>query len=620
MKSNRPTLSWNRRQVPQPLHAALEALHGDYPLVETDGPGSLELASHPAPSALHVYPRQGGGFRVEYGERASALRGVGHALAGQEARENACFESFGVMLDCSRNAVMTVPYLKRWLRQLALLGYNRLMLYTEDTYRLPGEPYFGYMRGGYSAGEIREIDAYAALFGIEVIACIQTLGHLHQILKWPRFQEVGDTPGVLLVDEEKTYGLIEKMIRFWQENLRSRRIHIGMDEAHDMGRGRFLDRNGWQPPFEIFTRHLRRVSALCGEHGLRPMIWSDMFFRMGNPGMDYYDPATRIPDFVREQIPPTVDLVYWDYTSTEAAFYEEWLRRHRTLGGEPVMASGLWTWNRFWYDHATTRAAVEPCLRACRSQGLREFIFTLWGDGGSYCEFDSAFAGLAWGADLAHGGTGERDAVAPMVRGVCGSDYDGLLQGTRLRVEPGEGLATVEPSTILWDDPLLAIGAQSHPAKVWPRVREEIARLKEELRETPGHPGSVDWAYLRDLLEVLHSKLQFQHAFPEAYETGDRNALQRLAEEVLPRIQRQLVTLEQSYRRQWLRRNKALGMEVIQLRFGAMQVRCAEASRRIGEYLAGTIPRIEELDAREHQPDGHPIKYFYWLATGSCVL
>ena len=30
------------------------------------------------------------------------------------------------------------------------MGYNMEMLYTKDAYQLPGETYFGYMRGAYS--------------------------------------------------------------------------------------------------------------------------------------------------------------------------------------------------------------------------------------------------------------------------------------------------------------------------------------------------------------------------------------------------------------------------------------------------------------------------------------
>ena len=119
----------------------------------------------------------------------------------------------GIMLDVSRNMVMKVDHLKLWFRRLSLSGYNLVMLYTEDTYQLPGEPFFGYMRGAYSIDEIKELDAYAKKLGIELVGCIQTLGHLEQIIRWHgAYGKISDTAKVLMVDEPKTYELIDKMI------------------------------------------------------------------------------------------------------------------------------------------------------------------------------------------------------------------------------------------------------------------------------------------------------------------------------------------------------------------------------------------------------------------------
>jgi len=40
----------------------------------------------------------------------------------------------GVMIDCSRNAVMTVDSVKKYADIIRKMGYNTIMLYTEDTY------------------------------------------------------------------------------------------------------------------------------------------------------------------------------------------------------------------------------------------------------------------------------------------------------------------------------------------------------------------------------------------------------------------------------------------------------------------------------------------------------
>ena len=97
-------------------------------------------------------------------------------------------QRLGIMLDCSRNGVLTVPSGKRYIDILSRLGYNCLMLYTEDTYEIPEQPYFGYLRGRYTPKELKELDSYAREKGIELIPCIQTLAHLNTIVRWSTYK------------------------------------------------------------------------------------------------------------------------------------------------------------------------------------------------------------------------------------------------------------------------------------------------------------------------------------------------------------------------------------------------------------------------------------------------
>ena len=89
----------------------------------------------------------------------------------------------GIMVDCSRNAVMSVDALKRLIDALQKMGYNMLMLYTEDTYEIDGQEKFGYLRGRYTKDELCELAAYSKSRDIEMIPCIQTLAHLEGIFK-----------------------------------------------------------------------------------------------------------------------------------------------------------------------------------------------------------------------------------------------------------------------------------------------------------------------------------------------------------------------------------------------------------------------------------------------------
>ena len=126
-------------------------------------------------------------------------------------KEKGRFRRLGTMIDCSRNAVMKPDAVKKWIDVTADLGYNALMLYTEDTYEVGEEPYFGYARGRYSKAELKDIDAYAAAKGMELIPCIQTLAHLNAIARWPEYAPHMDIADILLARDERTYTLIERM-------------------------------------------------------------------------------------------------------------------------------------------------------------------------------------------------------------------------------------------------------------------------------------------------------------------------------------------------------------------------------------------------------------------------
>ena len=132
--------------------------------------------------------------------------------------------------------------------------------YMEDVYEMKKYPYFGYMRGRYTLEELREIDDYGDSLGIEVIPNIQTLGHMEQYLRWSNTSEqvkaVRDTESVLLCGAEETYELLEEMISTMRRAFRSSRIHLNMDEALDVGFGRYLQKNGYRDRFAIMNGHL----------------------------------------------------------------------------------------------------------------------------------------------------------------------------------------------------------------------------------------------------------------------------------------------------------------------------------------------------------------------------
>lgn len=517
-------------------------------------------------------------IEVKFSETRDAYRALGILLGEVEVSESKLleestpFSSLGVMLDVSRNAVLKSESVKFYLRRFALMGINSVQLYMEDIYELPEEPFFGYGRGPYSPEELREMDDYAAIFGIELIPCIQTLGHLEQILQWPPYASMTDVGGVLLIGDEKVHALIRKMLETLSGCFRSRRIHIGMDEAHGVGSGRYRKLHGECRPFDILNQHLAVVTEVCDSLGLKPMMWSDMYFRIGSAENNYYDREAKIPADVPKLIPVQVELVYWDYYHDEQDFYEEWIDRHQAMGKTPIFAAGGWNWGRLWTRLPGAFPLISTGMRAARKKSLSEAFITLWGDDGAECDPFSILPAIQHFAECAYGYDAEGDHLERRFFGACGVRLNPLLLGSQVDAFPGDS----EPGTlanfskwILWHDPVLSFLAPSIPSGMAEHYRQLVVKLDA----VPAEETSIHISLAQALARVLAGKTRLHLEVREAYQAKNHAALKSLQTEVLSAVIRDLEILWELHRKIWQAWHKPFGWEVIDRRYGGTMAR-----------------------------------------------
>jgi len=614
-------LYWNPQHTDTKLQAALKTLGQEYPIEPSNDGSGICFEADPTADGYRI-EASGGETLVHYNLLSDALRALGAILAGLDAdgqTETSVFMTMGIMLDCSRNGVMKVGHFKKWLRRLALMGYNMAMLYTEDTYELPDEPYFGYQRGSYTPDDLREVDDYADSLGIEMIPCIQALGHLEQILKWPAYSEVADDNSVLLIDEPKTYELIEKMVSHFASIYRTKKVHLGMDECWSLGLGRYVKRFGYVPGAELFCKHLGKVVDICKKQGLEPMIWSDMFFRLAS-NAEYnsdYDSTSAVPKEVIEKVPPELRLVYWEYNKPEVSTYVDWIARHREFGSEPIMATALALAGKLWQDKNARYKPISSAIDACRNTGIKEMFVCVWGDDGAIADIDSALAGLAFAAERAYGQSGEDSAMAGRFKAICDAD-----------IEPTHAACDINPAnysaaSILWDDPLLGIylgSARARDDQVLGTVRKQMEAVAAKLAPHTDECQAGDINHAKLTADTLAVKLALQGRLTDAYADGDIDELIEVEKDI-PNLVRLLRALLDSHREMWLRHNRPQGLEVIQIRLAGQIERYGELTRRLGEYVRGPIDTIHELDANLPQaPTGSCGGTYRRLATGSCIL
>ncbi len=521
------------------------------------------------------------------------------------------FDTFGVMLDCSRNGVANIPFIENFIGYLAKMGYNSLMLYTEETYEIPGEPYFGYKRGRFTQEELRGLDAYAAERGVKLIPCIQTLAHLGQMFRWDRYSKVNDCADILLCGEEKTYELIDEMFASVAASYSSRLVHVGMDEAHMIGRGRYQDLHGHENHTEILLRHLERVAKIAEKYGFTLLMWSDMFFRLYE-GYGYLEDEgfPGVPEEIRARIPKNVELVYWDYYFTEEEHYEKQFSFHDQVKKTGWFAAGGWTWLGFVPHNRYAMKTSGPAVRVCRERGVRNFLMTLWGDDGGECGRLSTLPALWYAAELARGNEDLTEIAAGFER-TFGLPWEQFLL-TDLPGTPSDEMkgASDPDKGMLYDDPFLNFLGDG--------VREggaEQYRLAAEKLEA--YEGPEEFRYVFRTCAAAARALSVKYGLGmrtrEAYLAGDKKALAALCDDYLAAADA-LEKLYLALEGQWTLENKPQGFEVQDARFGAILRRLAHCRARILAYLAGGAESIPELEepVLPYRQDGPPYLENRW--------
>ena len=529
--------------------------------------------------------------RCEYFRALSYLNGI---LDGGDAVSETNYQTMlCLMADCSRNAVMSVEGVKKQLRYLALMGFDSMMLYTEDTYEIKEYPYFGRMRGRYTAAELRELDDYADRLGIELIPCIQALAHLERALQWGiEFGGISDTGDILLVGEEKTYEFIEAALKSCASCFRTRRINLGMDEAHSLGRGKYEALHGIVKRSDIMLEHLNVVTELCKKHGLSPMIWSDMFYSMAFGR--YYVSEGDVPMEVMEKVPEGLTLIYWDYYTTEGQRdrFAHMVESHLKFPNNHVMfAGGACTWYGFAPLSRFAWKSSEIQLEACQKYGMKDWILTSWGDNGRECSNFGSLPTLLYYAEYGYHGKPETDWLEKRANACFGLGFEDLL----VMDAPNEfAQGRNNPCKyLLFNDPLEGLlDAHMDPAT----VGDQYADAEKRLLAHADHPAlGYIYTSLAALCRVLKRKSDFCVRLRNAYLAGDREKMSDLQSEVAV-IVADLDDFLAKFRAQWMAENKPYGFSVQEIRIGALRARLLSTADRIKEYLAGAVSSIPELE------------------------
>lgn len=504
-----------------------------------------------------------------------ALGLISHQENGQETSAKH-FTVLAGMIDLARNGVMNISYLKKYICQLAGLGYSEIWLYLEDEFEIPGEPYFGMGRGRYSQKELHDLALYADQFGLILIPAVQTLAHLYHVIKWARFGQIGDTPDSLYPAGEQAKLFIYKELKAATQPFLTNRVHVGMDEAHNIGLGRYYYQHLGQviDQKELMKKHVQMVLQICEELKLQPMMWSDMLFEIGSAKHQLYDPESDLKAF---KISPKIGQVYWEYHSLDKNRYLRLMKRHFELTDNIYFAAAVWTSGRLAPNQSKMMATMKIGMQAAKEAGIKKVCATYWADDGAEVPFGAAFLGWQIFSDFYYLDNPDSETIKKNFKLLQDKDYNRFFLLDKFdNLFTGINKTNSLPSKILLYEDLMQ-----------PRYYQNMKNT--DFAKHYGHLA-------KKLSTFTENNLLFSYYKILALTLQDKSALMKsLSEDSLKRelalsqiedYQKDLAHLLHLRRKLWFKECKPFGWEIMDLRLGGLlqRAKTVELLVKTGKY------------------------------------
>jgi hypothetical protein len=547
---------------------------------ETDGGEAYRLDVAPERIVLRGAGPAGVRYGVETLIQLLPGRGRRAGVPACEIEDAPDLRVRGLMLDVSRGKVPTPETLRQIVDLCVRLKLNALMLYVEHTFRFRRHPRIGADASPLDAATLRELDAYAAARHVELIPCLQSLGHMEHVLALPEYAHLAETPRGWTVSPAlpETYELLADLYAEYLPNFRSPWFNANCDEPFDLEQGRSAERAAALGPGGVFLEHVRRVRDLAGEHGKRTLVWGDVV----------HAHPERIPEIDRDLV-----MLDWWY---EAAFDYDRVRRFAENAIEFLVCPGTSSWNCLFPRVENSLENIRRWAEAGRRHGALGLLLTDWGDFGHYNLLGNSLYAYAWAAEQAWGARAQpADFDRAFSRVVFGAN--GPQPARRYRElgachDAGFAVFNASPLQFLFFDDLeegyflrgARPAALRRTRRRLERAREGVARLRAQVRREARAADELAWAADASLFAVDKASAGLAwlawRRRPTSLDARGRRALARR----LDALAREQAALGRRLRSLWLARSHISEFELTagRLRRSAASLRRAAAALRGG--------------------------------------
>ena len=287
----------------------------------------------------------------------------------------------GYMLDVSRFRVPTMETVKRQVDILAELGYNHFQLYTEHTFAYPGHEDVWREASPFTPAEIRELDAYCAERGIELVPNQNSFGHLEHWLRHPAYNHLAEAPNggtrhgdwvcprpaSLCPTDPESVKFVAGLYDDLFPCFRSKYVNIGGDETMELlddGKvrvGRSAAQIREKGAHRVYMDFLKKLHGLVSERGHEMMFWGDIVLQK--------------PEFVKD-LPKDIIALDWGYEADHP--YARETDALRKAGIRFIVCPGTSTWCTLLGRTDVMIANIDSAVENGDRNGATGAILTDW--------------------------------------------------------------------------------------------------------------------------------------------------------------------------------------------------------------------------------------------------
>ena len=274
----------------------------------------------------------------------------------------------GVHDDLSRGPLPTLEFQKKQICAFAAYKLNVYSPYFENTMQYASAALPALPGGSISAEDAKALVVYAQHFHVTIVPEQEAFGHLHKVLTWQQYAQLGETPNgaVLAPGQAGSMHLITE----WFDELAGIYpgpfLHIGADETTELGQGQTADDVKQRGLGAVYIDFLSQIHEALRPLDRRLLFWGDV--AMNSP--------TLVP-----RLPHDMIAVAWEY-DPEPQGFQRWLDPYTKAGMETWVAPGVNNWNRVWPDFDMALRNIQGFVADGQSAGSTGMLNTVWDDDG----------------------------------------------------------------------------------------------------------------------------------------------------------------------------------------------------------------------------------------------